>query len=90
MKSNQRRHAMEKLKNVFYLTHVPAKHKSTFGVLAANKAVLESELDSTLIYLTVSEYQDLCSNACVAELKKYKGKTIMIISDPKPDFMSLI
>lgn len=55
--------------------------KGLNGTEAANRAVAAAAPDSTVIFLTRSEYQDLIYRAGVAELKSYKGKRIFIVSD---------
>lgn len=55
------------------------------GTEAANKAVAECAPDSSMIFLTRSEYQDLIYRAHLAELKTYKGKYIVIVSDAVDD-----
>jgi hypothetical protein len=53
------------------------------GTEAANRAVIESNAKGAgIIFLTRSEYQDLCYRANLSELSRYKGKTIFIVSDP--------
>jgi hypothetical protein len=51
------------------------------GVEAANKAVENCSPDSTIIFLKKSEYEDLLFRATLAELKIYKGKRIIVVSD---------
>jgi len=63
------------------LVSVP-KPEELNGVEAANRAVANCAQDSTLIFLTKSEYQDLLYRSNLAELKTYKKKIICIVSDP--------
>lgn len=51
------------------------------GIEAANRAVAECAEDSSMIFLTKSEYEDLIFRAVVPELKTYKKKTIFVVSD---------
>lgn len=52
------------------------------GTAIANQAVIEANAKgSVIIFLTRSAYQDLCYRANLPELKRYKGKTIWIVSD---------
>jgi hypothetical protein len=53
------------------------------GTAIANKAVVEATAEGrSLIFLTRSEYQDLCHRAVLPELARYKGKAICVVSDP--------
>lgn len=52
------------------------------GVDAANRAVEGCAEDTTLIFLHRSEYEDLCYRNCVDKLDRYKGKQIVVTSDP--------
>lgn len=53
------------------------------GTEVANKAAVEAAAKgSGIIFLTRSEYQDLCYRANLPELRRYKGYTIWITSDP--------
>jgi hypothetical protein len=55
------------------------------GIEAANLAVSKCDPDSTIIFLTRSEYQDLLSRSVLSELKRYKRKAIIVVSDPLPE-----
>lgn len=55
------------------------------GVEAANRAVANCAPDSSMIFLTRSEYEDLLSRAQVSDLRTYKKKTIVIVSDNYED-----
>lgn len=59
--------------------------KELNGLEAANRAVANCAPDSTLIFLTKSEYQDLVYRANLHDMKTYKKKTIIIVSDPIED-----
>jgi hypothetical protein len=53
------------------------------GTAIANKAVAEATAEGrSLIFLTRSEYQDLCHRAVLPDLDRYKGKAICVVSDP--------
>jgi hypothetical protein len=58
------------------------------GKAAANKAVAECDPDSSMIFLTKSEYEDLIYQAVVAELKTYKKKVIIVVSDAVRDLVA--
>lgn len=60
------------------------------GTEAANRAVAECAPDSSMIFLTRSEYQDLIYRAHLAELKTYKGKYIWIVSDAADELVNLL
>jgi hypothetical protein len=51
------------------------------GEAAANRAVERAGPDRSLIFLTRSVYEDLLARTCLPELKRYKGKHIVITSD---------
>jgi CheY-like chemotaxis protein len=56
--------------------------KELNGLEAANRAVANCTPDSSIIFLTKSEYQDLLYRAKLNEMRNYKKKTIIIVSDP--------
>ena len=56
--------------------------KELNGLDAANMAVANCTPDSSIIFLTKSQYQDLLYRANLHDMKTYKKKTIFIISDP--------
>lgn len=60
------------------------------GVIAANQAVERATKEgSSMIFLTRSEYEDLIFRACLPELNSYKGKFVMVVSDPPAPLMPL-
>lgn len=56
--------------------------KELNGLEAANMAVANCAPDSSIIFLTKSQYQDLLYRANLHDMKTYKKKTIFIVSDP--------
>jgi hypothetical protein len=56
--------------------------KELNGLEVANKAVANCGPDSSIIFLTKSEYQDLLYRANLHDMKTYKKKSIIIVSDP--------
>jgi hypothetical protein len=56
--------------------------KELNGLEAANMAVANCAADSSIIFLTKSQYQDLLYRANLHDMKTYKKKTIFIVSDP--------
>lgn len=52
------------------------------GVQLANRAVEACGEGCSMIFLSRSEYQDLLTRSRVPDLCRYKGKTIVIVSDP--------
>jgi hypothetical protein len=52
------------------------------GVQAANRAVASCAADVSMIFLPRTLYQDLVSRSRVPDLARYKGKTIVVVSDP--------
>lgn len=74
----QREQARHQLAAAF----TPAAAQELNGVDAANRAVADAAPDSTMIFLPRSAYQDLLYRAGLSELKSYKGKHIVVVSDP--------
>jgi hypothetical protein len=52
------------------------------GVQAANRAVAACAPGSSMIFLPRTLYQDLLTRSRVPDLARYKGKTIVVVSDP--------
>lgn len=52
------------------------------GVQLANRAVEACPSGCTMIFLARSAYQDLLTRSRVPDLCRYKGKTIVVVSDP--------
>lgn len=73
----QREQARRELGAVF----APAAAQELNGIDAANRAVANAAPDSTVIFLASSAYQDLLYRAGLSELKSYKGKHIIVVSD---------
>jgi peptidyl-tRNA hydrolase len=64
------------------LTFTPDMQKRELnGVEAANRAVAQCAPDASLIFLKKSEYHDLLNRAVLPELKFYKKKYIVVVSD---------
>lgn len=65
-----------------------AELKPVNGVEAANKAVAECAEDSSMIFLTKAEYEDLLFRSVLAELKTYKKKMIIVVSNEVKDLVA--
>jgi hypothetical protein len=79
---NKNTEARRRLEELFCSTAAPPRDEGKLnGVEAANRAVANAGPGSTLIFLKRTEYHDLLCRAGLPELKSYKGKQLMIVSD---------